>query len=291
MSVKTTPNGLICALTAFLIWGIFPLYFKELSDYSASEVIVHRIIWTFVVLLFVMIVGRRTQWFAMMRQHPRWLAFAFLASLLIASNWLIYVWAVAHNQILEASLGYFINPLFGVLLSVILFGERLRMFQKIAVALATAAILIQILWLGGLSWISLLLPLSFGIYGVIQRQTPFNAIDGLFLETLLLVPLCLGWLLTTDVKSSHLDFWFSYDIWLLTLAGPITLIPLLLYNQATRWVAFNTLSFLNYLTPSIVFLLAIFYYHEGFDIKKLLVFSLIWLGLIIYSIDLIKHKS
>ncbi|MGP1607137.1 MAG: EamA family transporter RarD [Moraxella sp.] len=291
MSVKTTPNGLICALTAFLIWGIFPLYFKELSDYSASEVIVHRIIWTFVVLLFVMIVGRRTQWLAMMRQHPRWLAFAFLASLLIASNWLIYVWAVAHNQILEASLGYFINPLFGVLLSVILFGERLRMFQKIAVALATAAILIQILWLGGLSWISLLLPLSFGIYGVIQRQTPFNAIDGLFLETLLLVPLCLGWLLTTDVKSSHLDFWFSYDIWLLTLAGPITLIPLLLYNQATRWVAFNTLSFLNYLTPSIVFLLAIFYYHEGFDIKKLLVFSLIWLGLIIYSIDLIKHKS
>ncbi len=291
MSVKTTPNGLICALTAFLIWGIFPLYFKELSDYSASEVIVHRIIWTFVVLLFVMIVGRRTQWLAMMRQHPRWLAFAFLASLLIASNWLIYVWAVAHNQILEASLGYFINPLFGVLLSVILFGERLRTFQKIAVALATAAILIQILWLGGLSWISLLLPLSFGIYGVIQRQTPFNAIDGLFLETLLLVPLCLGWLVTTDVKSSHLDFWFSYDIWLLTLAGPITLIPLLLYNQATRWVAFNTLSFLNYLTPSIVFLLAIFYYHEGFDIKKLLVFSLIWLGLIIYSIDLIKHKS
>lgn len=291
MSVKTTPNGLICALTAFLIWGIFPLYFKELSDYSASEVIAHRIIWTFVVLLFVMIVGRRTQWLAMMRQHPRWLAFAFLASLLIASNWLIYVWAVAHNQILEASLGYFINPLFGVLLSVILFGERLRTFQKIAVALATAAILIQILWLGGLSWISLLLPLSFGIYGVIQRQTPFNAIDGLFLETLLLVPLCLGWLLTTDVKSSHLDFWFSYDIWLLTLAGPITLIPLLLYNQATRWVAFNTLSFLNYLTPSIVFLLAIFYYHEGFDIKKLLVFSLIWLGLIIYSIDLIKHKS
>ena len=258
MSVKTTPNGLICALTAFLIWGIFPLYFKELSDYSASEVIVHRIIWTFFVLLFVMIVGRRTQWLAMMRQHPRWLAFAFLASLLIASNWLIYVWAVAHNQILEASLGYFINPLFGVLLSVILFGERLRTFQKIAVALATAAILIQILWLGGLSWISLLLPLSFGIYGVIQRQTPFNAIDGLFLETLLLVPLCLGWLLTTDVKSSHLDFWFSYDIWLLTLAGPITLIPLLLYNQATRWVAFNTLSFLNYLTPSIVFLLAIF---------------------------------
>lgn len=291
MSVKTTPNGLICALTAFLIWGIFPLYFKELSDYSASEVIVHRIIWTFVVLLFVMIVGRRIQWLAMMRQHPRWLAFAFLASLLIASNWLIYVWAVAHNQILEASLGYFINPLFGVLLSVILFGERLRTFQKIAVALATAAILIQILWLGGLSWISLVLPLSFGIYGVIQRQTPFNAIDGLFLETLLLVPLCLGWLLTTDVKSSHLDFWFSYDIWLLTLAGPITLIPLLLYNQATRWVAFNTLSFLNYLTPSIVFLLAIFYYHEGFDIKKLLVFSLIWLGLIIYSIDLIKHKS
>lgn len=252
-AVVTTPKGLLTALVAFLIWGNFPLYFKELSEYNALEIIVHRVVWTFVVLSLVLLVAKRGSWLLVVKQNPKWLALTFLAALLIGINWLTYVWAVTHDRILEASLGYFIHPLFNVALSMLLFKEKLRPLQVVAVALAVVAVLVQIFWFGGLSWVSLLLPLSFGLYGAIQRQTPFDAVDGLFIETLLLLPFCGLWLMNADVASSDLGFWLSSDIWLLTLAGPITLIPLLLYNMSTKQVAFNVLAFLNYLTPSIVF--------------------------------------
>ncbi len=289
-AVVTTPKGLLTALVAFLIWGNFPLYFKELSEYNALEIIVHRVVWTFVVLSLVLLLAKRGSWLSVIKQNPKWLALTFLAAILIGINWLTYVWAVTHDRILEASLGYFIHPLFNVALSMLLFKEKLRPLQVVAVALAVVAVLIQIFWFGGLSWVSLLLPLSFGFYGVIQRQTPFDAIDGLFIETLLLLPFCGLWLMTADVVSSDLGFWLSSDIWLLTLAGPITLIPLLLYNMSTKQVAFNVLAFLNYLTPSIVFLLAVFYYGEAFDVQKLLVFCLIWLGLVIFSADMLHAQ-
>ncbi len=289
-AVVTTPKGLLTALVAFLIWGNFPLYFKELSEYNALEIIVHRVVWTFVVLSLVLLLAKRGSWLSVIKQNPKWLALTFLAAILIGINWLTYVWAVTHDRILEASLGYFIHPLFNVALSMLLFKEKLRPLQVVAVALAVAAVLVQIFWFGGLSWVSLLLPLSFGFYGVIQRQTPFDAIDGLFIETLLLLPFCGLWLMTADVASSDLGFWLSSDIWLLTLAGPITLIPLLLYNMSTKQVAFNVLAFLNYLTPSIVFLLAVFYYGEAFDVQKLLVFCLIWLGLVIFSADMLHAQ-
>lgn len=201
------------------------------------------------------------------------------------------MWAVTHDQVLEASLGYFIHPLVGVLFSMLIFKEKLRLMQKLAVLLAAAAVGIQIVWMGGLPWVSMLLPLSWGLYGVIQRQTPFDALDGLFLETALLVPVSLIWLQFSHVASSSMAFWVSSEIWLLILAGPVTLVPLLLYNISTKLVQFNTLSFLNYLTPSLIFLFAIFYYHEPFDAKRLLVFVLIWVGLLIFSADMFKHKK
>lgn len=290
-TVTTTPKGLATALVAFLIWGNFPLYFKLLENYNALEVIAHRVIWTFVLLLIMVIIGKRTLWLSQVKQNPKWLALTFVAALLIGTNWLVYVWAVTHDRVLEASLGYFIHPLVGVALSMIIFKEKLRPLQKIAVSLATLAVAIQVVWLGGLPWVSLLLPLSFAFYGVIQRRTPFDAIDGLFIETALLVPLCVVWLMMANVASSSLDLWLSPQVWLLALAGPITLVPLLLYNISTKLVQFNTLSFLNYLTPSIVFLLAVFYYHESFDVKRMVVFGLIWTGLAIFSIDMLKHKK
>ena len=138
----------------------------------------------------------------------------------------------------------------------------------------------------------MLLPLSWGLYGVIQRQTPFDALDGLFLETALLVPISLIWLQFSHVASSSMAFWVSSEIWLLMLAGPVTLVPLLLYNISTKLVQFNTLSFLNYLTPSLIFFIGyFFYYHEPFDAKRLLVFVLIWVGLLMFSADMFKHKK
>ena len=289
-TITTTPKGLLLAFLAFLIWGNFPFYFKMLDGYDATEIIVHRIIWTFLVLLLVLCIGRRTHWLMIVKKHPKWLFFTLVSALLIATNWLTYVWAVNHDKVIEASLGYFINPLMGVLLSLVLFKETLRPLQKIAVILAVLAVLIQALWFGGVSWVSLILALSFACYGAIWRNSPFSAIDGLFLETALLLPLCFLWLKYASVDSSSWSFWVSSEIWLLALAGPITLVPLLLYNQSTRLVTFNTLSFLGYLSPSIVFLLAVFYYHEPFDVQKLVVFALIWLGLLIFSVDMLKHK-
>ena len=290
-TVTTTPKGLLTALSAFLIWGCFPLYFKTLIEYDAIEIIVHRVVWTFVILLGITIITRRFRWIDQIKNQPKWLFLTFLASVLIATNWLVYVWAVTHDQVLEASLGYFIHPLVGVLFSMLIFKEKLRLMQKLAVLLAAAAVGIQIVWMGGLPWVSMLLPLSWGLYGVIQRQTPFDALDGLFLETALLVPISLIWLQFSHVASSSMAFWVSSEIWLLMLAGPVTLVPLLLYNISTKLVQFNTLSFLNYLTPSLIFLFAIFYYHEPFDAKRLLVFVLIWVGLLMFSADMLKHKK
>ncbi len=290
-TVKTTTQGIITALVAFLLWGNFPLYFKELSHYDAIEVIVHRVVWTFVLLLVVLTLSRRTAWLGVIRHQPKWLGITFIAALLIGTNWLTYVWAVTHDQVLEASLGYFINPLMGVALSLVFLKEKLRPLQKIAVLLATIAVGIQVVWLGGLPWVSLLLALSFSVYGIIQRQTPFDAIDGLFLETALLLPLCLLWLSQAGVASSSLDLWLSADIWLLMLSGPITLIPLLLYNKSTKMVSFTLLSFMGYLTPSIVFLLAVFLYKEPFSIQNIVVFGLIWSALAIFSADLLQRKS
>ena len=290
-TVTTTPKGLLTVLSAFLIWGCFPLYFKELIEYDAIEIIVHRVVWTFVILLGITIITRRFRWIDQIKKQPKWLFLTFLASVLIATNWLVYVWAVTHDQVLEASLGYFIHPLVGVLFSMLIFKEKLWLMQKLAVLLAAAAVGIQIVWMGGLPWVSMLLPLSWGLYGVIQRQTPFDALDGLFLETALLVPISLIWLQFSHVASSSMAFWVSSEIWLLMLAGPVTLVPLLLYNISTKLVQFNTLSFLNYLTPSLIFLLAIFYYHEPFDAKRLLVFVLIWVGLLMFSADMFKHKK
>ena len=290
-TVTTTPKGLLTVLSAFLIWGCFPLYFKELIEYDAIEIIVHRVVWTFVILLGITIITRRFRWIDQIKKQPKWLFLTFLASVLIATNWLVYVWAVTHDQVLEASLGYFIHPLVGVLFSMLIFKEKLRLMQKLAVLLAATAVGIQIVWMGGLPWVSMLLPLSWGLYGVIQRQTPFDALDGLFLETALLVPISLIWLQFSHVASSSMAFWVSSEIWLLMLAGPVTLVPLLLYNISTKLVQFNTLSFLNYLTPSLIFLLAIFYYHEPFDAKRLLVFVLIWVGLLMFSADMFKHKK
>lgn len=288
--IKTTRCGIIIALIAFTIWGAFPLYFKQLSAYNAIEIIGHRIIWTFLCLLIVLIATKRWQWITTLKQQPRWIALTFMSGVIIATNWLTYVWAVNNDQILEASLGYFIGPLVGVALSMILFKERLRTLQWVAIGFALLSVVIQVAMIGSLPWISLILAFSFSTYGTIQRQTPLTAVDAMFVETAMLVPLCLIWFWQAGVVSSDISFWFSSNIWLLMLAGPVTLIPLLLFNKSTKLVAYSILSFMNYLTPTFIFFLAVFYYHEPFDNQRLAVFGLIWLGLLLFSIDLWRHR-
>lgn len=289
-AVITTKRGIITALTAFFIWGAFPLYFKQLAMYDAVEIIGHRIVWTFVCLLVILTVTKRWGWIDTLKQQPKWLLISLVSSLIITTNWLTYVWAVTHDMILEASLGYFIGPLVGVALSMVLFKERLRTLQWVAIGFALLSVVIQVVTLGSLPWVSLILAVSFSTYGTIQRQTPLAALDAMFVETAMLVPACVWWFWQAGVASSHLDFWFSSSIWLLMLAGPVTLIPLLLFNKSTKQVAYSILSFMNYLTPTFIFLLAVLYYHEPFDTKRLAVFGLIWFGLLLFSIDLWRHR-
>ncbi|WP_019672985.1 EamA family transporter RarD [Psychrobacter lutiphocae] len=288
--VRTTNKGVLTALAAFIIWGSFPFYFKQLGQYNAVEIIGHRIVWTFVCLSLVLIIGKRWQWLTTLKNNPRLIWVTFVSGLIIGCNWLTYVWAVNANQILEASLGYFISPLVGIMLSLVVLKERLRPLQWLAVAFALSSVLIQVVMLGKLPIVSLVLALSFSVYGVMQRKTPLQALDALFLETALLLPICIWWFLQADVASSQLAFWWSSDIWFLMLAGPVTLVPLLLFNQSTKMVAYSILSFMNYLTPTIIFCLAVFYYHEPFDSKRLIIFSLIWIGLVLFSIDLWQNR-
>lgn len=288
--IKTTQRGIITALIAFSIWGAFPLYFKQLAAYNATEIIGHRIVWTFICLLVVLVITKRWQWIDTLKQNPKWIAYTFISGIIIAINWLTYVWAVNHDQILEASLGYFIGPLVGVALSMILFKERMRTLQWVAIGFALLSVVIQVVMLGNLPWISLILAFSFSTYGTIQRQTPLTAVDAMFVETAMLLPICMWWFWQADVASSQLSFWFTSNVWLLMLAGPITLIPLLLFNKSTKLVAYSILSFMNYLTPTFIFFLAVFYYNESFDLHRLAVFGLIWFGLLLFSIDLWRHR-
>ena len=290
-TVITTPKGVLTALGAFLIWGFFPLYFKLLKDYDATEIIGHRIIWTFLAILLLMTVGKKWQWLHIIKDNPKWLLFTAISGAIISVNWLVYVWAVNHNEILEASLGYYIGPLMGILLSLVVLKERLRPLQWMAVILAAIGVMIQLVVLGKLPWVSLVLASSFSVYGLMHRHTPLDALSAMFIETAILVPVFIGWFAMNDVASSSLAFWVSPSIFLLMLAGPVTLIPLLMFNKATKMVNFSLLSFLNYLTPSMIFLLAIFLYHEPFNINKLITFAFIWTGLAFFSYDLIKHRQ
>ena len=283
-------RGIIMGLGAYFIWSCFPFYFKLLGDYHAVEVIVHRIIWTFILLLLFLLFKKHWQNISIIKQNPKILLWTFISGLLIATNWLTYVWAVANDKIIDASLGYFISPLMGVALSFFILKETLRPLQIVAIGLALLAVIIQVVMLGFLPIVSLLLALTFAFYGLMQKKTPLTSIFGLFLETALLVPLCLIWLAMNDVASSHFSFWLSDDIWLLSLSGMVTLVPLLLYNQSTKLVSFNTLSFMQYITPTSVFMIAVFYYHEPINIQRLMIFGLIWAGLLIFSIDMIKHR-
>lgn len=290
-TIITTPKGIATGLTAFIIWGFFPLYFKLLQNYNPVEIIGHRVIWTFIAILAVLILKKHWQWLITIRQNPRWLGYTLISGVIIMINWLTYVWAVNNNQILEASLGYFICPLTGILLSLVILKERLRMFQWVAVGLAGAGVLVQLIVLGKLPWVSLTLAFSFSIYGLMHRHTPLDALSAMFIETALLTPIFIYWFIQGNVASSDLSLWLSPQILLLMLAGPVTLVPLLLFNKATKMVAYSLLSFMNYLTPSIIFLMAIFLYHEPFNQSTLITFGLIWLGLMFFSYDLWKYRK
>ncbi|WP_300724945.1 EamA family transporter RarD [Pseudomonas sp.] len=286
MQAANPRRGYILGLSAYIIWGLFPLYFKLLASVPAAEVIVNRVLWSALFGSLLLLVWKHPGWWQELREHPKRLGVLTLSGLLIATNWLTYVWAVNNDRMLEASLGYYINPLVNVLLGMLLLGERLRRLQWVAVGLAIVGVAQQVWLVGSLPWVSLVLALSFGFYGLIRKQAPVQALPGLVVETWILVPVSIAWLLLhPEANSAHVAFWSSSEAWLLVAAGPATLVPLVCFNAAARHLPYTTLGFMQYLAPTLVLILAVTVFGEHLTQSTLIAFMFIWAGLAVYSVD------
>ena len=285
-------TGILYALGAYIMWGLFPIYWKWLQTVPAVQVIGHRIIWSFVVLAGLMLVSR--QWMKFRAAlTPRVLAIYLVAGLLLSANWLIYVWGVNAGHIVETSLGYFINPLFSVLLGVIFLGERLRPAQWFPLGLAASGVIYLTATYGSLPWIALSLAFTFGFYGLVKKTAPLGSLFGLTLETGLVFLPALGYLLfaenTGQGAFGHTD---SFTLLLMVGAGPVTTIPLLMFASAARRIPLTMIGVLQYVAPTLQFLLGVLIYKEPFTTARLVGFSLVWIALIVFWTEgIIAHRA
>ncbi|WP_407976269.1 EamA family transporter RarD [Brucella pseudogrignonensis] len=277
-------RGFMMAMGAYGLWAILPFYLKALSHLPALEIVAHRVIWSVpVAAILLLFIGQFRTILDALRK-PRMLAMAALTAALITVNWSVYVWAVAHDQIIGAALGYYINPLFNVVLGGLFLGERLTKVQYVAVGFAFAAVLVLTLNAGGLPWVSLVLPLTFGLYGFFRKSLPMPPLQGFTLEVVILSIPALGYVFW--LMANGQDHFFSgtmSNVLLLLLAGPFTAIPLILYAGGAKLLRYTTLGLMQYLTPTLLFIFAIFIFHEPFSNAQLVAFVLIWTGLIIYT--------
>ncbi|MBX8604944.1 EamA family transporter RarD [Pseudomonas cichorii] len=286
MQAANPRRGYLLGLSAYIIWGLFPMYFKLLATVPALEIIIHRAIWSALFGSLLLLFWKHPGWWRELRENPQRLAVLALSGSLIACNWMVYVWAVNNGRMVEASLGYYINPLVNVLLGMLLLGERLRRLQWLAVLLAAAGVAQQVWQVGNLPWVSLLLPLTFGFYGLIRKKAPVAALPGLVVETWMLVPLALAWLLLTPIaQTAQPEFWTTSQALWLAAAGPVTLVPLVCFNAAARHLPYTTLGFLQYIAPTLVLALAVLLYGEHLNTSTIVTFVFIWAGLAIYSVD------
>ncbi len=286
MTTANPRRGYLLGISAYTIWGLFPLYFKAIAQVPALEIIAHRILWSALFGALLLLVWKHPKWFSDLRSNPRRFAVLVASGALIAVNWLVYVWAVNNGRMLEASLGYYINPLINVLLGMLLLGERLRRLQWLAVALASIGVAQQ-LWLAGhVPWVSLALAFSFAFYGLIRKQAPVAALPGLVVETWLLVPFAIVWLaMNPNAVSMQASFWSSTQLLWLAAAGPVTLVPLLCFNAAARHLPYAALGFLQYVAPTLVLLQAVLLFGEHLSSSTLIAFAFIWAALAVYSVD------
>jgi chloramphenicol-sensitive protein RarD len=279
------PAGLLAAALSYALWGLFPLYFRQVADVPALEIVLHRSVWSLVFVLGLLTVMRRWAWVADVIRQPRTLMVFGASAVLLSTNWLVYVWAVNNGRVMEASLGYFINPLVNVALGMLFLHERLRPAQRWALGVAAAGVA-WLTWTAGVPpWIALALALSFGLYGLLRKTAPLGALEGLALETALLAPLAvpaLAWLSSHGgaLAGAGPSTW----AWLL-FAGPLTAIPLLLFAHGARRVTMATLGLLQYLAPTIQFGLAVWVFHEPLKPERLVGFVLIWMALGLYSAE------
>jgi chloramphenicol-sensitive protein RarD len=284
-------KGLLFALGAYSIWGLFPIYWKTLQHVPALQLIGHRIVWSFLLLMLILSVGGNIKGLAAKMTDLKILRIYTLAALLIGVNWLLYVWAVNAGFIVETSLGYFINPLISVVLGMIFFRERLRPLQWIPVALAGIGVAYLTISYGRLPWIALVLAFSFGFYGLVKKLAPLNSANGLTLETGILFIPALGYLLFAEWTGAGAFTHTGPGADLLMVgAGLVTTIPLLMFAGAAHRIPLTAVGLMQYLAPTIQFLIGVFIYHEPFSSQQLIGFGVVWIGLLIFAAESLVHS-
>ncbi|WP_416776958.1 EamA family transporter RarD [Xenorhabdus budapestensis] len=286
MNKPQTAKGILYALGAYLIWGLAPIYFKSIQYVPPDEIVSHRVIWSVFFMVLMLTVTRHWRQAWVVVRQPKILLLLGFTAFTITSNWLTYIWAVNNNHLLEASLGYFINPLVSVLLGMMFLGERFRRIQWIAVALAFTGVLIQVVQFGSVPVIGLYLATTFAVYGLIRKKLGVDAQTGMLIETVWVFPVALNYLLffTDSPTSNMLDNTYSLNLMLIA-AGIITTVPLLLFTAAAAHLRLSTLGFFQYLGPTIMFLLATLVYGEKIGPDRLITFGFIWAALILFTLD------
>ncbi len=278
--------GILSAALAYVCWGLFPLYFKQLASVSPTDVLAHRIVWSLLFVLLILTVKQHWGWLRPAIRQPKVLGAFTASALLLSANWLTYIWSVTHDHVVDASLGYFITPLVNVLLGYTVLKERLRPAQWTAVGLAAAGVLWLAIQGGQFPWIALVLACTFGGYGLMRKMAPLGALEGLAMETILLAPpavLFLAWALSRGTTQFPAES--SLVNLMLVGIGPVTAIPLLLFAAGARRIRMSTLGLLQYIGPTIQFGLGVWLYNEPFSGSRIVGFLLIWTALAVYSIE------
>ncbi|OIQ84770.1 EamA-like transporter family protein [mine drainage metagenome] len=275
--------GVVYALGAYTLWGLFPLYFKLLHAVPAMQILAHRMVWSLLLVLGILIVLRRWSWMKLLREQPAVLARFAGSALLLATNWFTYIWSVNHGHVVEASLGYYINPLMNVALGTVLLHERLRPAQWAAVGVAALGVVWMTTEVGHVPWIALVLAFSFAGYSLLRKTAPLGSLEGLAVETAVLFPLALAYLGWESAQGHNVFTASGWDMrWLLVAAGPVTTIPLLLFAAGARRIPFSLLGILQYLTPTVLLILGVWLYHEPFGANRAIGFGLVWAGIGLY---------
>jgi chloramphenicol-sensitive protein RarD len=287
MSIDTEQRkGAIFACLAFFMWGLAPIYFKMIQHVSAFEILMHRVIWS--VVFLIVVVSVLSYWDKIKRIliQPKLILMLVVTSTLLGFNWGLFIWAINNNHMLDASLGYYINPLLNVLLGMVFLNERLRKLQGAAVALAFTGVLLQLISFGSFPVVAFSLATSFALYGLLRKKLQVDALPGILIEALILLPVALTyWWLMVPTETSNLpaNDWLTNV--LLVSAGIVTTLPLLCFTGAAKRLQYTTLGFFQYIGPSLMFILAVVFYGEVFDAERVITFACIWSALAIFSWD------
>ncbi|WP_256444469.1 EamA family transporter RarD [Aestuariibacter sp. A3R04] len=287
-AARATKVGVLSAIAAYTMWGVAPVYFKQLQVLPAMDVLMHRVVWSAVILLGLVVAMKQWSKVVAAVRSFRVMKVLFVAGLLLGANWLLFIWAINNDHLLDASLGYYINPLINVFFGRIFLGEKLRPLQQAAVVMAVIGVSVLVVSYGEIPWIALVLAITFSVYGLLRKKVAVDSLPGLFIETVMLLPLALVyWIGFASEQSNMFTNSLSLNA-LLLAAGVVTTAPLLCFTAAARRIMYSTLGFFQYIGPSIMFVLAIFAYNEAMDEYRLVTFGFVWLALVVFSADSLR---